>query len=145
MFVLLLDEFSLIGDPLLLYLDNFIIGLMLLSLKVSNISFHGALVIITTSLLQLCQLSVESIDLKSSHVDSLVLSFDLILEFFDFLFFFTEFKHKSGLLLPQNFILLKSVKVINLDSGDLIRLLLNGNLLLRDGLINLFSLLQQVG
>ena len=145
MFVLLLDEFSLIGDPLLLHLDNFIIGLMLLSLKVSNISFHGALVIITTSLLQLCQLSVESIDLKSSHVDSLVLSFDLILEFFDFLFFFSEFKHKSGLLLPQNFILLKSVKVINLDSGDLIRLLFNGNLLLRDGLINLFSLLQQVG
>jgi hypothetical protein len=73
-----------------------------------------------------------------------MLRFNFILEFPNFLFFLGELKHESLLLLFQNFILLNGIEVINLDSRDLIGLLLDGDLLVGNGLINLFSLLQEI-
>ena len=118
--VLLHDEVSLVSDPLLLDLNDLLVDLVLLLLEVVPVSLHGTTVLIAAALLQLSNLTVESIDLELMHVKCLVARLDDSLKCLHLLLFVGELEHELLLLLLEQLVLLLAVEVIDHDTSDFV-------------------------
>jgi hypothetical protein len=70
---------------------------------------------------------------------------DLLLKVIDLLFLLLELGNQVVQLLLEKLVLLNTVEVINSDSGDFVRIVLNINFLLGNGLVDLLRLLQKIG
>jgi hypothetical protein len=142
---LLLNQVCLVGNPLLLDLNDFVLKLLGLLEDVVLLGFHRSRVFIDTSILEESPLTVELIDLQLLLVDSVVPLLDVLLEFLNFDFFLLELSDQVVKLVLEQFVLLDTVQVVDSDSGDFVGQVFYFNLLLRNVLVSLFGLFQKVG
>lgn len=142
--VLLLDVTGLLSDPRLLSLIDLSIELRKLLIELVATSLHRTLVLFGSCLIECSLLAIQSVDLELTHVDGLVALLDLSLELLDLILFVSKLLHEFLLLLSEQLVLLHTVKVVDLDARDFVRLIFDLNFLLRDVLVDLLRLLKQV-
>ena len=124
------NQVSLIRDPGLLNLNDFIFKLLCLLENVVLFGFHWSRVFFDTSVHQLGILSVKLVYLELLLVDSVVSFFDVDLETFNFLFLFFQLTDQIVKFFLKEVILLDTVKVIDSHSRNFIGKILNIDLLL---------------
>ena len=143
--LLALDKSDLVRDPVLLHIGGFIIDLLHLLLNIVAMVLIGSLEIVTVAAaLQLGALSVQTIDLQCFLLNLEETLFDVLLDSLHVLLFLLELANQIFKLLLKNFVLSSSVQVIKTDTRDLISVVLNLDLLLRDVFVRHFSLLEKV-
>ena len=144
--VLLLNQFGLIGDPLLLDLSDLIFHIIDLLLNVVLLGLEWAgILIFTVLLLKLIELPVKSVDLVLLLRDCDVSLLDVTLEFLDLTLFLLELVDEVVKLLLKEFILRLGVKVIDADTRDLVSDVFYLDFLLGDLVVGNLGLLDEVG
>lgn len=113
---MLLDEVSLIGDPLLLYLGDLVLELVDLLLDVVLLGLERAGVLVLPVLGQLRQLPVESVHLVLLFGDLDVALLDVCFEALDLLLFLLQLVDQVVQLLLQQFVLRLGVQVVDSHS-----------------------------
>ena len=143
---MLLNQLSLIRDPLLLDLSDLILHVIDLLLNVVLLSLEWASILIfAVLLLELIELPVKSVDLVLLLRDSDVSLLDVTLEFLDLTLFLLELVDKVVKLLLEELVLRLGVQVIDANTRDLISDVFNFDFLLRDLVISNLGLLDEVG
>lgn len=140
----MLNKVGLVRDPLLLHLGDFVLELLCLLQDVVLLSFHWSRVLVDTSVLEECPLSVELIDLELLFVNPVVPLLDVLLELLYVDFFLFELGNQVFKLFLEQLVLLLAVEIVDPDSRYLIREVLNLDFLLGDVLIGNLGLLEQV-
>lgn len=142
----MLDEFGLVGDPLLLHLGDVLLHFVDLLLDVILFCLEGAcILVLAVLLLKLIELPVEAVDLVLLLGDLDVLLLDLALELLHVTFLVLKLVDQVLELLLQQIVLGVGVEVINADTRDLVCDVLDLDLLLGDSLVGDFGLLDEVG
>jgi hypothetical protein len=143
--VLLLDQLSLVGDPLLLHLSNLIFHIIDFLLNVILLGLEGTrILILSILLLKLIQLTVQSIHTVLLLGDCNMALLDVTLKLFYFTLFILKLVDQIIKLLLKQLILRLSIEVIDTHTRDFICYVFNLDFLLGYLLIRDFSLLNQV-
>ena len=129
---------------MLLDLNDLVLQLFGLLENIVFLGFHWSGVFINTLILQLSEDSVQLIDFELSLVNSVVSLLNVLLKFLNLIFFLFELGDKFFKLLLEKVILLNTVEVIDPNSRNLIRQILNFNLLLGNVLVSYLGLLKKV-
>jgi hypothetical protein len=143
--VLLLDQLSLVGDPLLLHLSNLIFHIIDFLLNVVLLGLEGTrILVLSILLLQLIQLTVQSVHTVLLLSYSNMALLDVSLKLFNFTLLILKLVDQIIKLLLKQLILRLSIEVIDTHTRDFISYVFNLDFLLRYLLIRDFSLLNQV-
>ena len=143
--LLTLDQLNLVGDPVFLDVGSFFINLLDLLLNVVALVFNGTDEFITiTATLERSALTVEPVHSECLLLNAQQSSLDVLLDLLDIFLFLFELANQIVKLLLEHLVLGSRVQVIETDTGDLIGIVLNLDFLLRDALICLLCLLEQV-
>ena len=129
---------------MLLDLNDLVLQLFGLLENIVFLGFHWSGVFINTLILQLSEDSVQLIDFELSLVNSVVSLLNILLKFLNLIFFLFELGDKFFKLLLEKVILLNTVEVIDPNSRNLIRQILDFNLLLGNILVSYLGLLKKV-
>jgi hypothetical protein len=113
---LLLDQISLVRDPRLLDLNDFVFQLLGLLEDVVFLGLKWSRVLVNALILQDSPLSVELIDLELLLVNSVVSLFDVLLKLLHFNLLLLQFSNEVFKLFLEQVILLDAVEVIDSDS-----------------------------
>lgn len=129
---------------MLLDLNDLVLQLFGLLENIVFLCFHWSGVFINTLILQLSEDSVQLIDFELSLVNSVVSLLNVLLKFLNLIFLLFELGDKFFKLLLEKIILLNTVEVIDPNSRNLIRQILDFNLLLGNVLVSYLGLLKKV-
>ena len=117
LFLLALDERDLVRDPVLLHIGGFIVDLLHLLLDIVAMVLVGSLeVFAVAAALQLRALPVQAIDFECLLLNLEQTFLDVLLNSLHVLLFFFELTNKVFELLLKNFVLSRSVQVIQADT-----------------------------
>ena len=147
--VLLLDTLDVVNlarNPVFLHISCLVIDFLNLLLDIVAHVLGWALVLITVaSALQIGTFTVQTIDLQGLLLDLEQAILDALLDLHHVGLLLLKLANQVIQLLLQHVVLRLRVQVIEADSGDFVRVVLNLDLLLRDVFVGNLGLFEQVG